>query len=86
VLPLLCHVQKIQFLAEVKATTTGKLLDGLPRNDAVTELRSGKFRYDQIAHHLSSPAHCIDSRALTSLAAEMVCNLIISKKQLSGFL
>jgi hypothetical protein len=32
-----------QFLAIVKATSTGKLLDSLPRNDAVAELCSGKF-------------------------------------------
>jgi hypothetical protein len=33
--PLLWHVQKFQFLAEVKATSTGKLLDSLPRSGAV---------------------------------------------------
>jgi hypothetical protein len=32
-----------QFLVKVKATSTGKLLDSLPRNDAVVELSSGKF-------------------------------------------
>jgi hypothetical protein len=41
--PLLWHVQKFQFLAKVKATSTGKLLDSLPRNDAVVELCSGQF-------------------------------------------
>jgi hypothetical protein len=41
--PLLWHVQKFQFLAKMKATSTGKLLDSLPRNDAVAELCSGKF-------------------------------------------
>jgi hypothetical protein len=32
-----------QFLAKVTATSTGKLFDSLPRNDAVAELCSGKF-------------------------------------------
>jgi hypothetical protein len=32
-----------QFLAKVKGTTTGKLLNSLSRNDAVAELCSGKF-------------------------------------------
>jgi hypothetical protein len=32
-----------QFLAKVKATSTDKLFDILPRNDAVAELCSGKF-------------------------------------------
>jgi hypothetical protein len=32
-----------QFLAIVKVTSTGKLLNSLPRNDAVAELSSGKF-------------------------------------------
>jgi hypothetical protein len=32
-----------QFLAKVKATSTGKLLYCLSRNDAVAELCSGKF-------------------------------------------
>jgi hypothetical protein len=32
-----------QFLAKLKATSTGKLLDSLPRNNAVAELSSGKF-------------------------------------------
>jgi hypothetical protein len=32
-----------QFLAKVKALCTGKLLDSLPRNNAVAELCSGKF-------------------------------------------
>jgi hypothetical protein len=41
--PLLLHVQKFQFLAKVKATSTGKLLDSLPRNDGVVELCSGEF-------------------------------------------
>jgi hypothetical protein len=40
--PLLWHVQKkLQFLSEVKATSTGKLRENLPRNDAVVELCSG---------------------------------------------
>jgi hypothetical protein len=42
--PLLWHVQKFQFLAKMKATSTGKLLDSLPRNGAVAELCCfGKF-------------------------------------------
>jgi hypothetical protein len=41
--PLLWYVQKFQFFAKVKATSTGKLLDSLPRNDAVAELCSGEF-------------------------------------------
>jgi hypothetical protein len=41
--PLLWHVQKFQFLAKVKATISGKLLDTLPRNDAMVDLCSGKF-------------------------------------------
>jgi hypothetical protein len=41
--PLLWHVQKFQFLAKVKETSTGKLLESLPRNDAVVELCSGEF-------------------------------------------
>jgi hypothetical protein len=41
--PLLWLVQKFQFLAEVKATSAGKLLDSLPRDDAVVELCSGEF-------------------------------------------
>jgi hypothetical protein len=36
-------VQKFQFLAKVKATRNGKLLDSLPRNDAVAELCSVEF-------------------------------------------
>jgi hypothetical protein len=32
-----------QFLAKVKATSTGKLLDSLPRNDSQAELYSCKF-------------------------------------------
>jgi hypothetical protein len=36
--PLLCHIKQFQFLAKVKATSTGKLLDSLPWNDAVAEL------------------------------------------------
>jgi hypothetical protein len=36
--PLLWHLQKFQFLAKVEAISTGKLLDSLPRNDAVAEL------------------------------------------------
>jgi hypothetical protein len=44
--PLLLYVQKFQFLAKVKATNTGKLLDSLSRNDAVTELCSGKYNVD----------------------------------------
>jgi hypothetical protein len=35
-----------QFLAKVKATSTGKLLDSLPRNDVVAYLCSGKFNVD----------------------------------------
>jgi hypothetical protein len=31
------------FLVKVKATSTGKLLYSLPRNDAVAELCSGEF-------------------------------------------
>jgi hypothetical protein len=41
--PLLWHVQNFQFLAIVKVTNTGKLLDSMPRNNAVAELCSGKF-------------------------------------------
>jgi hypothetical protein len=41
--PLLWHIQKFQFLAKVKATSTGKLLDSLPRNDVMVELSSGEF-------------------------------------------
>jgi hypothetical protein len=41
--PQLWYVQKFQFLAKVKATSTGKLIDSLPRADAVAELCSGKF-------------------------------------------
>jgi hypothetical protein len=33
-----------QFLAKVKATSTGKLLVSMPRNNAVAELCSGKFK------------------------------------------
>jgi hypothetical protein len=32
-----------QFLAKVKATSTGKLLDSPPRNDAAAELCSSDF-------------------------------------------
>jgi hypothetical protein len=32
-----------QFLAKVKASSTGKLLDSLPRIDTVAELCSGKL-------------------------------------------
>jgi hypothetical protein len=42
-LPLLWHVQKIQFLVKVNATSTGKLLDSLPMKDAVVEPCSGKY-------------------------------------------
>jgi hypothetical protein len=41
--PLLWYVQNFQFLAKVNATSTGKQLDSLSRNDAVAELCSGKF-------------------------------------------
>jgi hypothetical protein len=41
--PLLWHVHKLQFLAKVKSTSTGKLLDSLPRNDTVVELCSRKY-------------------------------------------
>jgi hypothetical protein len=37
------HVQKFKFLAKMKTTSTGKLLDSLPLNDAVAELWFGKF-------------------------------------------
>jgi hypothetical protein len=40
---LLWYVQSYQFLVEVKATTTGKLFESLPRNIAVAELCSGEF-------------------------------------------
>jgi hypothetical protein len=43
IVPLLWHVHKFQFLAKVNATSTGKLFDSLPRNDAVVELCSGEF-------------------------------------------
>jgi hypothetical protein len=39
-----------QFLVKIKATSTGKLLDSLPRKDAVAELCSDKF----------SVAYCYD--------------------------
>jgi hypothetical protein len=39
--PLFWYVQQFQFLAKVKATSTGKQLDRLPMNDAVAELCSG---------------------------------------------
>jgi hypothetical protein len=41
--PLLWHVQNFQFLVKVKATSTGKLFDNLPKNDAMFELCSGEF-------------------------------------------
>jgi hypothetical protein len=40
---MLLYLQKIQFLVKVKATSTGILLDSLPRNDAVVELCSGEL-------------------------------------------
>jgi hypothetical protein len=43
IVPLLWHVQKFQFLAKEKATSTGKLLDSLSRKGAVVELCSGEF-------------------------------------------
>jgi hypothetical protein len=42
-IPLLWHIQKFHFLAKVYATSTGKLLYRLPRNDTVVELCSGEF-------------------------------------------
>jgi hypothetical protein len=41
--PLLLHIKKFQFLAKAGATSTGKLLDNLPRYDAVPGLYSGIF-------------------------------------------
>jgi hypothetical protein len=41
--PLLWYVHKFQFLAKVKVTNTGKLLDSLLRKDVVVELCSGEF-------------------------------------------
>jgi hypothetical protein len=41
--PLLWHVQKDMFLAKVKATSTGKLLNSLSRNDEAAELFSSQF-------------------------------------------
>jgi hypothetical protein len=41
--PLHWHVQKFQYLAKVKTTSTCKLLDSLVMNGAVAELCSGKF-------------------------------------------
>jgi hypothetical protein len=41
--PLLCYVQKFQFLAKVRTTSAGQLLDSLSRNDSVAELCSSKF-------------------------------------------
>jgi hypothetical protein len=38
IVPLLWYVQMFQFLAKVKATSTGKLLDNLSRSEAVAEL------------------------------------------------
>jgi hypothetical protein len=35
--------RKYQILAKVKATSTDKLFDSLPRNDGVTELCAGEF-------------------------------------------
>jgi hypothetical protein len=54
--PLLWHVQKFQFLAKVKATSTGKLLDSLPRNNAVVELVNSMWltvviRNENYQHH-----------------------------------
>jgi hypothetical protein len=43
IVPLLWYVQKFQFRAKVKATSTGKLLNSLSRINAVAELCSGKF-------------------------------------------
>jgi hypothetical protein len=40
---LLWYVQKFQLLVNVKAASTGKIHDNLPRNDAVAELCSVKF-------------------------------------------
>jgi hypothetical protein len=39
----LACIESYQFLGKVKAISSGKLLDSLPRNDAVAELYSGKF-------------------------------------------
>jgi hypothetical protein len=39
-----------QFLVKDKATSTGKLLDSLPKNDAVAELCSGLFNV-AYCHH-----------------------------------
>jgi hypothetical protein len=57
--PVLWHVQKFQFLAKGKATSTGKLLDSLPRNNAVVELFSGEF----------SVAYCCDPLSKVKLLA-----------------
>jgi hypothetical protein len=38
--PLLWHVKKLSVPCK---TSTGKLFDSLPKNDAVAELSSGKF-------------------------------------------
>jgi hypothetical protein len=35
---LLWHVKKFEFLAKVRATSTDKLLDSLPRKDVVADL------------------------------------------------
>jgi hypothetical protein len=35
--------RSFSFFAKVKVTNTGKLLDSLPMNDTVVELRSGEF-------------------------------------------
>jgi hypothetical protein len=40
---MLKHVQKLSGPAKVKATSTGKLHNSLPRNDAVAELCCAKF-------------------------------------------
>jgi hypothetical protein len=44
------HKKLKKFFAKVKATSTGKLLDSLTRNDAMTELSSGKYNV----------AYCLD--------------------------
>jgi hypothetical protein len=52
--PLLWYVQKFQFLAKVKATSTGEPLDSMPRNDAVVEpflWLPVVFRSENYQHH-----------------------------------
>jgi hypothetical protein len=57
-----------QFFAKVKATSTGKLFDGLPRKEAMAELCSGKFNvaYCRAVIRSENYQHHHLSRALTT--------------------